>query len=42
MFKRGVQRSKSEFFLELLGVGESKFLSIWFLIAILRKYTPIH
>ncbi|KAH6991079.1 hypothetical protein BKA56DRAFT_610639 [Ilyonectria sp. MPI-CAGE-AT-0026] len=35
MFKRGVQRSKSEFFLELLGVGESKFLSIWFLIAIL-------
>lgn len=37
MFKRGVQRSKGEFFLELVGVGESKFLSVWFLIAILRK-----
>ncbi|KAH7155736.1 hypothetical protein B0J13DRAFT_655373 [Dactylonectria estremocensis] len=35
MFKPGVKRSWGGFFLEQVGVGESKFLSIWFLIAIL-------
>ncbi|KAF7549173.1 hypothetical protein G7Z17_g6573 [Cylindrodendrum hubeiense] len=35
MFKQGVKRTWGEFFLELVGVGESKFLTVGFLIAIL-------